>query len=158
MAIKTVDIADAGVVESIRSNMAAVTETANGLMEMSFKKTGPKPVSISLTGLYQIADTSVNWYQNASVFVLMNHSHACTLYLMFTRTETTIKKQCFYKINYGTKIFFKVYEKEGKYYLWNSSQSDTYNGFAYVVNGMTYMGKYETLDSTYEEVAMTEIQ
>ena len=158
MAIKTVDIADAGVVESIRSKMAVVTETANGLMESSFKKTGPKGFAFSSNNLYCIGDVTKAWDQNATFLWLSNHSNSSTIYLMFTRGETTININCYFRKHFGSITPFKIYKKGNEFYIWNSSKSDSYSGFVYAVKGFTYMGKYETLDSTYEEMPMTEIQ
>lgn len=158
MAIKTVDIADAGVIESIRSGMPVATETANGLMSSSFMGTGPKGVAFSSNNLYRIGDVTKAWDQNATFLWLSNHSNSSTIYLMFTRGETSTNINCYFRKHFGSKTPFKIYKKGNEFYIWNSSKSDSYSGFVYAIKGFTYIDKVTEIDSTYEEVSMTEIQ
>lgn len=84
MAIKTVDIADAGVVESIRSNMAVVTNKANGLQNYIYNTYSTYQGDNRYIRLIELKDTG---RIDALVGISKNHGNSFGYYLVHSALD-----------------------------------------------------------------------
>lgn len=159
MAIKTVDIADAGVVERIRSNMAVVTDSAKGLFPSNDYNVGPRRYNLLPKNLIEIGDTTGIWNRNFFWCIATLFRSAIEVFFCSTRnSEANTYGYAVKRVIAYEKDFLKIYKNGDKIYLYNTSITDTANLIFFSLKGIKLVGEYETLDSTYEEVAMTEIQ
>ena len=157
MAIKTVDIGNVNWAE-VMKQMPVATETANGLMSSSFMGTGPKSFIAVPKHLYKIGDVTTEWNISSVFLYLSTNSNSTIIYgAMTTKGGGVLEEHFQYQMILGPLPILNIYRKGTIYYLYNHTDATYPKGFVYSDKRITDMGKYETLDSTYEEVAITEI-
>ena len=86
MAIKTVDIADAGVVESIRSNMAVVKNKANGLQNYIYNTYSTYQGDSEYFHLIELKNKGT---LDAIVGISKNHTNSFYYYLIHAALDTS---------------------------------------------------------------------
>ena len=112
MAIKTIDIADAGVVESIRSNMAVVTDSAKGLFPSNDYNVGPRRYNLPPKNLIEIGDTTGIWNRNFFWCIATLFRYAMEVFFCSTRnSETSTYGYAVKRVIADENDFLKIYKK-----------------------------------------------
>ena len=159
MAIKMVDISDAGVIESIRSGLPGASEQAKGLWLADDYKTGPRSFQIGPKTLVKIGNTATMWEKNFLWCIATLLRYAVEVSIAYTRNTTDSTYGYAVKRNiYGQgNDFLKAYKKGDDLYIYNTSNTDRADLVFFSIQGLTVVGTFENLDDTYEEVQFTTV-